>query len=132
MVREPAPSTRAPIAFRKFARSTTSGSRAADSITVVPRANTAAIIRLSVPSTVGPLSPRISTVVPTRPFGASMSMLPPFTRTRAPRAWMPRRCRSTGRSPIRHPPGSGRVQRCMRAISGPSRQMDARILRTWS
>ena len=48
----PAPSMRAPMAVRKSARSTTSGSRAAFSITVSPRASAAAIIRFSVPVTV--------------------------------------------------------------------------------
>ena len=48
----PAPSIRAPIALRQLARSTTSGSRAAFSITVSPSASAAAIIRFSVPVTV--------------------------------------------------------------------------------
>ena len=48
----PAPSIRAPIATSAFARSTTSGSRAAFSITVSPSAKVAAIIRFSVPVTV--------------------------------------------------------------------------------
>ena len=54
----PAPSIFAPILLRKFARSTTSGSHAAPSMTVTPSANTAAIITLSVPRTVGPNFPR--------------------------------------------------------------------------
>ena len=49
---EPAPEICAPIATRQFARSTTSGSRAAFSITVSPSASVAAIIRFSVPVTV--------------------------------------------------------------------------------
>ena len=49
----PAPSMRAPIAARKLAMSAISGSRAALSITVVPRASTAAIIRFSVAPTLG-------------------------------------------------------------------------------
>ena len=52
IVSVPAPAMRAPIAVRKPARSTTSGSRAAFSITVFPRASVAAIIRFSVPVTV--------------------------------------------------------------------------------
>jgi hypothetical protein len=44
----------APIWLRKFARSVTSGPQAADSMTVVPLAKQAAIITLSVPSTVEP------------------------------------------------------------------------------
>ena len=49
----PAPSTRAPIAVRNAARSATSGSRAALSITVVPVASTAASNRFSVAVTLG-------------------------------------------------------------------------------
>ncbi len=49
----PAPPTFAPMAFRKSAMSAISGSRAALSITVVPRAATAAIIRFSVAPTLG-------------------------------------------------------------------------------
>ena len=45
----PAPETFAPMRFRKSARSTISGSRAALSMTVSPSASTAAIIRFSVP-----------------------------------------------------------------------------------
>ena len=48
----PIPPICAPIALRHSARSTTSGSRAAFSITVVPSASVAAIIRFSVPVTV--------------------------------------------------------------------------------
>ena len=48
----PAPLILAPMAHRKFARSTTSGSRAAFSSTVSPSASTAAIMRFSVPVTV--------------------------------------------------------------------------------
>ncbi len=61
----PAPVIRAPIATSTSARSTTSGSRAAFSIVVVPSASVAAIIRFSVPVTVtmsvtmrAPLQPR--------------------------------------------------------------------------
>ena len=48
----PMPSNRAPIAARSTARSPTSGSRAAFSITVTPSARAAAIMRFSVPVTV--------------------------------------------------------------------------------
>jgi hypothetical protein len=48
----PAPLILAPMAIRKFARSTTSGSRAAFSSTVSPSASVAAIMRFSVPVTV--------------------------------------------------------------------------------
>ena len=52
----PAPDTLAPQAFRKFCRSTISGSRAALEITVVPSAPQAASIRFSVAPTEGRLS----------------------------------------------------------------------------
>ncbi len=48
----PAPSIRAPISTSRRARSLTSGSRAAFTMTVVPSASAAAIIRFSVPVTV--------------------------------------------------------------------------------
>ena len=51
MVSLPSPEIFAPIARRQFARSTTSGSRAAFSSTVTPSASAAAIIRFSVPVT---------------------------------------------------------------------------------
>ena len=57
MVGLPAPEIFAPIAFRKFARSTTSGSHAALSMTVTPSASVAAIITFAVPSTVEPARP---------------------------------------------------------------------------
>jgi hypothetical protein len=66
----PWPWMRAPIAIRQRARSQTSGSRAAFSSTVVPRARHAAIIRFSVPVTVT----------------VSMKMLAPFRRFAV--AWM--------------------------------------------
>ena len=53
IVSSPAPEMRAPMAMRRLARSTTSGSRAQFSSTVVPRARVAAIITFSVPVTVG-------------------------------------------------------------------------------
>ncbi len=53
IVSSPAPEIRAPMALRRLARSTTSGSRAQFSSTVVPRASTAAISTFSVPVTVG-------------------------------------------------------------------------------
>ena len=89
MRRVPAPSILAPIEMRKSARSTTSGSQAADSMMVVPLARTAAIMRLSVPRTVGPCLPRRSTSVPVRPSFAAMNMLPPSVSMVAPIAWRP-------------------------------------------
>jgi hypothetical protein len=53
MIGVPAPEIRAPILLSTSASSSTSGSRAAFSITVRPRASAAAIIRFSHPVTVG-------------------------------------------------------------------------------
>ena len=71
----PAPSMIPPIAIKQRAKSTTSGSRAAFSKTVIPRARTAAINRFSVPVTVtvsnnirAPLSPPRPTVALIYPF----------------------------------------------------------------
>ncbi len=68
MVGLPAPEIFAPIAFRKFARSTTSGSHAALSMTVTPSANVAAIITFAVPKTVEPARPPRNIVEPTSFF----------------------------------------------------------------
>ena len=88
----PAPSILAPIPMRKLARSTTSGSQAADSMMVVPFAKTAAIMILSVPRTVGPCLPRRSTSSPiSPPSGAAISMLPPSMSITAPSARRPLR-----------------------------------------
>ena len=129
--RVPAPSIFAPILFRKSARSQTSGSAAAPSITVVPSARTAAIITLSVPRTVGPNFPRKLMTAPFN-FGAKTLTSPPSTRTAAPRASNPFRCKSIGRSPMTQPPGRATVASLHRPKSGPSTQTDARILRTTS
>ncbi len=69
MTSVPAPLTRAPIALRQFARSTTSGSRAAFASTVVPSASAAAIIRFSVPVTV---TSSISYFAPLRRFARAV------------------------------------------------------------
>jgi hypothetical protein len=53
MIAVPAPVTLAPILFSTTPRSSTSGSRAAFSMTVRPLASAAAIIRFSQPVTVG-------------------------------------------------------------------------------
>ena len=60
-----------------------SGSAAAPSMVVVPFASTAAIITLSVPSTVGPCLPRMLIWVP-RNDSAKTRTSPPSTRTIAP------------------------------------------------
>src|SRR6202022_3622263 len=120
-----------PLLFRKFSRSTASGSCAAPSITVVPCVSAAAIITLSVPRTVGPNLPRRLMTAPVN-FGAKTFTLPPSTRTAAPSASNPLRCRSIGRSPMMQPPGIETVASLQRPSSGPSTQTEARILRTTS
>ena len=67
----PAPLILAPMAIRKFARSTTSGSRAAFSSTVSPSASVAAIMRFSVPVTVTVSSTRRA---PLRRSGARLDV----------------------------------------------------------
>ena len=118
MRRVPAPSIFAPILFRKFARSHTSGSAAAPSMTVMPSASTAAIMTLSVPRTVGPNLPRRLITAPFS-FGAKTFTLPFSTRTAAPSASKPFRCKSIGRSPMTQPPGSETVASLHRPSSGP-------------
>ncbi len=127
----PAPSIRAPILFKKFAKSTTSGSQAASSITVVPSASTLAIKTLSVPRTVLPNLPFNEILAPTS-SGANTFTFPPCTRTAAPNASNPRRCKSIGRSPMTQPPGKETVASFSRPSSGPSTQTEARIFRTTS
>ena len=68
---EPAPTILAPISFSMQARSTISGSRAALSMTVVPFARTAAMMRFSVAPTLA--NSRV-TVVPVSPSDASAWM----------------------------------------------------------
>ena len=97
----PAPDTRAPQAFRKFCRSTTSGSRAALEITVTPSAPQAASIRFSVAPTDGIRS----TTSRPRSRSARQWRKPPSSRISAPRSRRPARWRSIGRGPSSHPPG---------------------------
>ena len=124
----PAPWIRAPIATSSLARSTTSGSRAAFSITVSPSASAAAIIRFSVPVTVT----RSVTIRVPRSRGALATMKPCSIAICAPSACRPLMCWSTGRAPIAQPPGSDtRACPCL-ATSGPSTSTDARIVLTSS
>ena len=62
----PAPVIFAPMEMRKSARSTTSGSQAALSMTVMPTASVAAIIKLAVPKTVGPTRPPRKIICPSK------------------------------------------------------------------
>ncbi len=124
----PIPSIRAPIATSRCARSLTSGSRAAFSITVSPSARVAAISRFSVPVTV------IMSVTIRAPFRrvARASMKPCSRLISAPIACRPLMCWSTGRAPIAQPPGSDTFASPKRARSGPSTRIDARIVLTSS
>ena len=127
------PRSSRPSALRKLARSTTSGSAAAPSMTVCPSASTAAIITLSVPSTVEPCFPRMSMTAPRSPRLAErldVAGLDAQPGRRAPRI-RAGAGRSVGRrSRIR--PGSDTGASFMRASSGPITQTEARILRTRS
>ncbi len=67
----PAPLMSAPMALRQRAKSPISGSRAALTNTVSPRASDAAISRFSVAPTEGLAK---MTSAPTRPFGARASI----------------------------------------------------------
>ena len=129
MVEVPKPAIRAPMELRKRPRSTISGSRAAPWMRVPPRASTAALRTLAVPVTVGPQGPLRSMVAPLS-RRARATTQPRSSRKSAPRAASPLRCRSTGRSPMRQPPGRGTMARPRRANSGPSTQKLARIRRT--
>ena len=86
----PAPVIFAPIALRKFARSTTSGSHAAHSMTVVPLASAAADMTLAVPSTVEPKLPPRKISAPVS-LSARAMMSPPSRSITAPSASSPRR-----------------------------------------
>ena len=68
---EPIPVIFAPILLRQFAKSAISGSQAADSITVLPFAKTAAIRTFAVPRTVEPKGPPRKISLPVRPLGVS-------------------------------------------------------------
>ncbi len=124
----PAPEMRAPMRLRKAARSTTSGSRAAFSITVVPDARVAAIMRFSVPVTVTVSS----TMRAPRRRPAVATMLPLRTSTCAPSCCRPCRCRFTGREPMAQPPGSDTTAWPNFATRGPSTRIDARMVLTSS
>ena len=126
MVLVPAPLTLAPIAFKKSARSTISGSCAAFSITLIPLANTAAIIAFSVPVTV---TMSIKIRAPTS-FFAVARMKPFSTCTSAPSACMALMCKFTGRAPIAQPPGKDTSAWPYLASSGPSTKIDARMVLT--
>ena len=125
----PAPETLAPISPSMWARSWISGSRAAFSITVVPRAPTAAISTFSVAPTLGKSS---ETNAPCRPCGATASRYPWEDENSTPIRSKPFMCRSILREPMLQPPGMATRARPNRASSGPSTTIEARICRTSS
>jgi hypothetical protein len=128
MVDVPAPATRAPMRFNMAARSATSGSRAAFSMTVVPSASTAAISSVSVAVWLGNSS---TMRAPTR-RSARASTKPWSTSSLAPSSSRPRRWKSIERTPNLSPPGIDTRARPRRPTSGPSTTMEARICSTSS
>ena len=123
IVELPAPTTCAPMRSRNAARSVTSGSRAAFSITVVPLASTAAHMRFSVAPTLG----NSSSMREPWSMSARACTKPCSTDTSAPIDSRPRRCMSTLRLPMLSPPGSATRASPQRASSGPSTLNDARM-----
>src|SRR5205823_2024689 len=119
----PIPWILAPILPRNMARSTTCGSRAALWMVVIPSAVAAAIIRFSVPVTVG-MSRWM--VAPLR-RSARATYSPPSSSTLAPISRKPTRCCSTRRMPMSSPPGLATRASPRRASSGPIKRKDARI-----
>ena len=107
------------------ARSATSGSLAAFSMTVVPLARTAAISRLSVAVWLG--YSRTTRVPTSRPPGTVPRTSPCEDSKRAPIALSPLMWKSMGRSPKSSPPGSGIRTAPQRARSRPRTTTDARM-----
>ena len=112
------PPIRAPIKFSIRATSATCGSRAAPWIVVRPGVSTAANSTLIVAPTEEPFGP--SRFI-SAPFIAVPSAItyPASSSIFTPSASNPRRCRSIGRGPIAHPPGSETFARFSRASIGP-------------
>ena len=128
-VDEPAPMMCAPMRLRNAHRSVISGSRAAFSMTLVPLARTAAVIRFSVAPTLGNSS---TMRLPESPAGARASIAPCTTSISAPIASKPPRCMLILRLPMLSPPGIATRASPQRARSGPSTLIDARMRETIS
>ena len=128
-VEVPSPEICAPIFRSSSTKSVTSGSRAAFSSTVSPSASAAAINIFSVPVTVI-FSNTICAPFSLPPFGARASMYPCDVPISAPICSSAFKCKSTGRAPIAHPPGSETRAIPTRAINGPSVSTEARIVFT--
>ena len=124
----PMPLMSAPMSTSRSHMSTTSGSRAALSIVVVPSANTAAVTMFSVAPTLGN-EKAIS--APWRRSAVACSS-PWANLNEAPIASRPATCMSIGRAPKSSPPGIDRRTSPQRVNSGPSTLIDARIRSTSS
>ena len=128
MLGVPSPVIFAPILFRKFPKSTISGSLAAFEITVFPGILTAAIIKFCVAPTLG--NPRGICA----PLSLSdFAWIYPWTLViSAPNASNPFKCKSTGLEPMAHPPGSETIDSSRFAIIGPITRKEALICLTIS
>ena len=123
-VEVPAPSIRPPQRFRNSARSEISGSRAAplDGGTSGADSSQQQCLRRShAGETEGDVGPWEA------PGAASTSFPAPASSSFAPIRARPSRCKSMGRAPILHPPGSEVSARPSRASSGAQKRMEARI-----
>ncbi len=120
---EPMPVMSAPIATSISQRSTTSGSRAALSSTVVPAASTAAVTMFSVAPTLG----NGSTMSAPCSRSARACSSPWASLNSAPIASRAAMCMSIGRAPKSSPPGIDRVTSPQRVSSGPSTLTEARM-----
>ena len=98
----PAPLISAPIEFKKLATSTTWGSFATFSKTVVPSAIVAAIITFIV----APTDTTSKKMFAAFKLSASTKTAPCSIVTLAPKASKPFMCWSIGLTPIGHPPGN--------------------------
>ena len=128
IVSEPAPTILAPIARKKLAKSTTSGSIATFSSVVDPSARTAASIAFTVAPTLGI---RNSIRAPVSRFFRDCAMRQPCSvETRAPSARNAASCISVARVPRMQPPGRGTSARPKRASNGPVTSKEAFSLRT--
>ena len=124
----PMPLMSAPMSTSRSHMSTTSGSRAALSIVVVPSANTAAVTMFSVAPTLG--NENAMSAPCSRSAVACTS--PWANLNDAPIASRPATCMSIGRAPKSSPPGIDRRTSPQRVSSGPSTLIDARIRSTSS
>ena len=117
----------APIAARQLAKSTTSGSLAAFSITVTPSAKLAAMMTFSVPVTL--TGSKIIFAPFSLPFTFAL-IFPSSMSISAPIALIASMCKLTGRLPIAHPPGKATVACPNFASNGPKTKIEALMVFT--